>query len=501
MSCNQFSCYFCTAMFFQIAIICILLYFGLLVTTSYFVSRKTNNNSTFFNANKQSRWYVVAFGMLSASISGISLVSVTGMVQEFHFSYLQTVIGFFFGYLVVSFFLLPFFYKINGVTIYGYLTQRFDSWSHKTASIFFIFAKTISAAAKLYISVLVLHRFVNTFYDISFLSILVIILIFIWLYTFRGGIQSIIWTDCIQTFFLILSTILILFAAIKVLNFDYNDIVLSLKNSDLSNVFVFNNFYSPQNFFKQFFSGIFIVIVMTGLDQDMMQKNLTCRTLKDAQKNMISYGIMFLPINFMFLLLGFLLILIGQKEQIAIPFGDELLPFFAFNYFGEFITICFIIGMIAASFSSADSAITAITTSFSIDILNINKNSKTAVKSRKIIHIGVVALFFLVILLFSNIENKSILDLIYTIVAYLYGPLLGLFGFGMLTKRKVGGIKICILCILSPIICFFVNHISKSLWNYSFGYELLLFNGLITFVGLYIFSLSANGNKKCRICH
>lgn len=488
-------------MFFRIAIACILLYSGLLLTISFFVARKRNNNSSFFNANKQSKWYVVAFGMLSASISGISLVSVTGMVQEFHFSYLQTVIGFFFGYVVVAFLFLPLFYKTNGVTIYGYLSQRFDFWSHKTGSMFFILAKIVNAAAKLHISVLILHRFVNMFYDISFLSILIIVLIFIWLYTFRGGIQSIIWTDCIQTFFLILSTILILLAAVKSLNFDYKDIVFSLKHNDLSNIFVFNDFHSTQNFFKQFFSGIFIVIVMTGLDQDMMQKNLTCRTLKEAQKNMISYGIMFLPINFMFLLLGFFLILISQKEQIVTPLGDELLPFFAFDYFGGFITICFLIGMIAASFSSADSALTSITTSISADILNIKENSKSEIKNRKLIHLGVFILFFFIILLFSNIKNKSILDFIYTTVAYLYGPLLGLFGFGMLTKRKVRGIKISILCILSPITCFFVNQISKYLWKYSFGYELLLFNGLITFVGLYIFSLNANGNKKCRICH
>lgn len=488
-------------MFFQITIICILLYFGLLVATSFFVSRKQNNNNAFFSANKQAKWYMVAFGMLSASISGVSLVSVTGMVQTFHFSYLQTVIGFFFGYLVVAFLLLPFFYKNNGVTIYGYLEKRFDCWTHKTGSMFFIVAKLVSAATKLHISVLVLHQFINTFYDVSFITILAIVLLFIWLYTFRGGILSIVWTDCIQTFFLILSTILILLAVIKTLDFDCNEIFSSLKNSSLSKVFIFDDFHSKQNFFKQFFSGIFIVIVMTGLDQDMMQKNLSCKTLKDSQKNMISYGIMFLPINFIFLLLGFLLIILAQKEQLTIPFGDELLPFFAFNYFGKFIALCFLIGIIAASFSSADSALTAITTSISVDILNIKKNSKSEVLNRKLIHLGVFLIFFFIILLFSKIESKNILDLIYTIVAYLYGPLLGLFGFGIFTKHKVKGVKVSILCLFSPIICFIINLVSKHIWNYTFGYELLLFNGLITFVGLYIFSLNADGNKKCRICN
>lgn len=477
-------------MLFQISIICIFLYFGLLVATSFFVSRKKNNNSAFFSANKQSKWYVVAFGMLSASISGISLVSVTGMVHEFHFSYLQTVMGFFFGYLIVAFLILPFFYKTNEITIYSYLNKRFDFWAHKTGSIFFIMAKMVSAAAKLHISILVLHQFINTFYDISFLSLSIIILILIWLYTFRGGIQSILWTDCIQTFFLIFSSVLILIATVKALDFDCTDIVFSLKNSNLTNIFVVNDFHSTQNFFKQFFSGIFIVVVMTGLDQDMMQKNLTCKTLKEAQKNMISYGAMFLPINFIFLLLGFLLILLGQKEQIPIPFGDELLPFFAFNYFGEFITICFLIGIIAASFSSADSALTSITTSISVDLLNVTSNSKSEVKVRKLVHISVVLFFFLTILLFSTISHKSILDLIYTIVAYLYGPLLGLFGFGFLTKRKVRGIKTTLLCLLSPFICFIINKIAIYLWDYSFGYELLILNGLITFVGLYIFSLN-----------
>lgn len=466
----------------------LLIYIAILLGVSHLTSRVSTSNETFFSANHRSPWYVVAFGMIGASISGISVVSVPGMVTNIGWTYLQTCLGFFFGYIAVAYILLPLYYRLKLTSIYEYLNTRFGSSSYHTGSMFFVIAKMVSSATKLYIAVLVLQHFIFSQWNIPFWLTVIICVAIIWLYTHRAGIKTIVWTDTLQTLFFIIAISIMCYEAWKLNaqctmhNTQFSTLKLLLF-SDTTTTFVFDNLRSTQYFWKQFISGIFIVIVMTGLDQDMMQKNLTCRTLHESQKNMLSYGIAFLPINFILLLLGSLIVIYAQRTGITLPTGpDKIMPMVASTIISPIAGICFVLGIISASFSSADSALTSITTTLTVDILG-NKNNQN---HRQWLHLAVCALFALIVILFGYTQNRSIIDTIYTIVGYAYGPLLGLFTFGLFTRYQVRDHLVPIVALASPILCYIINTLTTNYFNYKWGYELLLLNGIITFIGLFI---------------
>jgi Na+/proline symporter len=368
------------------------------------------------------------------------------------------------------------------------LNERFGKYSYKTGASFFLLSKTIGAAARLYIVVLILQSFVFDSLGVPFWINVCFTVLLIWLYTFRSGIKTIVWTDTLQTIVMLGALVLILMQTTRLINMDFSDIFSTLAQSKKTRIFVFDDWYSKQNFFKQFFSGIFIVIVMTGLDQDMMQKNLTCKNLHEAKKNMYWYGISFVPINFLFLGLGAMLLMLATQNNIQLPaVSDEILPMFATNYLGKAGLILFVVGIVAAAFSSADSALTSLTTSFSVDILEIqHQNAEKAKHERIKIHIAISLAFILIILLFRVLNNKSIIDAIYTIVSYTYGPLLGMYAFGLFTKRQTMDKFVPYIAIASPVICALLNWVSSSFFGYEFGYELLMINGLLTFLGMWI---------------
>lgn len=476
-------------------LIIIAVYFALLLLISYLVGRKSTDNQAFFLGYRQSPWWVVSIGMIGASISGVSFVSVPGMVRAVDFTYMQTVFGFFFGYIIVAKVLLPLYYKLNLTTIYGYLSGRFGRKTYKTGASFFLLSKTVGAAARLYVVALILQNIVFDAWGVPFFVTVCGIVLLIWLYTFRSGIKSIVWTDTLQTLVMIVALVLIVIEVAGQLNMNFGEMATALVQSDKTRIFVFDDWHSKQNFFKQFFSGIFIVIVMTGLDQDMMQKNLTCRTLKEAQKNMYWCGISFTPVNLLFLSLGALLLMLAAQNNIALPeVSDDILPMFATQYLGKTVFVVFVVGIIAASFSSADSALTALTTSFYVDILERKEQSENGdKKSRILIHLLISALFVVVIMGFKAINNKSVIDAIYTIVSYTYGPLLGMYAFGLFTRMKAQDKWVPFIAIASPVVCGLLNIVSTRYWGYEFGYELLMLNGLFTFAGLWLSSLKNRG--------
>jgi len=464
-------------------------YFGILMLISFIVGRKGTDNDAFFLGHRRSPWYIVSIGMVGASLSGISFVSVPGMVGGIGFTYLQAVIGFFFGYVVVANVLLPLYYKLNLTTIYTYLNERFGKNSYKTGAAFFLLSKTIGAAVRLYIVVLILQTFVFDSLGIPFVVNVLLVVLLIWLYTFRSGIKTIVWTDSLQTIVMIGALVLILVQAVKAVNMDFGEMVSTLAQSEKTRIFVFDDWHSTQNFFKQFFSGIFLVVVMTGLDQDMMQKNLTCKSLPEAKKNMYWHGIAFLPINFLFLALGAVLLLLAAQNNIALPAPDQILPMFASNYLGKTALTLFVIGIVAAAFSSADSALTSLTTSFSVDILEVqHKDAAKAKRKRMKIHIGISLAFIVIILLFQVVNNRNAIDAIFTIVGYSYGPLLGMYAFGLFTKRQTKDKLVPYIAVASPVICFALNWLSSNFFGYEFGWELLMLNGALTFLGMWAVS-------------
>lgn len=467
-------------------------YFGILMLISYLTGKKSNNK-TFFTGNKQSPWILVAFGMIGTSISGVTFVSVPGMPLSIDMTYMQTVLGFSVGYLVVAHLLLPLYYKLNLTSIYTYLRDRFGNRAYKTGASFFLLSKIIGAAARLYIVVLILQHYVFDRWQVPFIVTTGGIVLLIWLYSHKSGIKTIVWTDALQTFFLLGALVLIIHTVMNDLNFDFTTMIRTVMADERSHIFVFDDWYTKQNFFKQFISGIFITIVMSGLDQDMMQKNLSCRTLKDSQKNMYSYGMAFIPVNLLFLSLGILLAVYAETKNISLPaLSDEMLPMFATQYLGSAVIVFFSIGIIAAAFSSADSALTALTTSFCIDILDVEKfEENRAEKIRKLTHISISVLFILIILVIKAVNNKSIIDAIYIIASYTYGPLLGLFSFGLFTKLKADDKWIPYIAFISPIFCFLLDLVTTRYTDYRFGYELLMMNGLFTFFGLYLTSVKA----------
>lgn len=462
---------------------------------SYLTSRKGSGNDTFFRANKSSKWYVVAIAMIGTSISGVTFVSVPGMVRNLDMTYMQMVFGFFFGYLVIAYVLLPLYYRLNLTTIYGYLQQRFGQRSYKTGAWFFLLSKIVGAAARLYLVAFILQTLVFDSWGVPFVVTVIGIILVIWLYSHKSGIKTIIWTDWLQTILFLTALVLVVWQMSVRLNFNIGDTIAAIGNSSHSRIFVFDDWGSTQNFFKQFFSGMFITIVMTGLDQDQMQKNLTIRTLKDAQKNVVSYGFAFAPINFLFLSLGVLLIYFAEQNGIVLPeVSDNILPIIASEYLGPGVLGVFVVGIVAAAFSSADSALTALTTSFCVDILDMKAVSQTKeqgqkdVKIRGVVHIGVSVVFVLIILIIEAIGSDSIITAIYKLASYTYGPLLGLYGFGLYSKVNPRDRYVPYIAISAPVLCFIIEMLLKQHYNYQVGYELLLLNGLITGIGLWLIS-------------
>ena len=467
----------------MVIIVTILAYFCILLVFSRFTSRRATN-STFYRADRRSPWYMVAFGMIGASISGITFVSVPGMAVKTDMTYLQMCFGFIFGYLIVAFVLLPVYYRLNLTTIYTYLQTRLGRRAYKTGSSFFLLSKLIGAAVRFYVVCIILQRFVLDQLGIPFLVTVVFMVGLIWLYTRKGGIKTLVWTDSFQTLCMFLALILIIFHVMTALHLNLNQAVTAIANDSHSRVFIWQDWTSKQNFWKMFLSGIFIVIVMTGLDQDMMQKNLTCKSLHEAQKDMCSYGLAFVPANLLFLSLGILLMMLSHREGIAIPCAtDDLLPMFAATgSLGSLVIVLFTIGIVAASFSSADSAMTALTTTWCVDIME----KKDDERLRKRTHLGFALLFVVFILAFKALNSTSVIDAIYIICSYTYGPLLGLFAFGLFTRWQVKDRYVPYIAIISPVICFAIETITRQTTGYEFGYELLMVNGLLTFVGLYL---------------
>ena len=464
-------------------LITIVVYFLLLMLFGRLTSRRANNE-TFYRGNQQSPWYMVAFGMVGASISGVTFVSVPGMVIHTEMTYMQTCLGFILGYFAVAFFLLPVYYKWNLTTIYSFLHHRLGIRSYKTGASFFLLSKMTGAAIRFYVVCIILQRFVLDAYDIPFALTVVIMVCLIWLYTRRGGIKTLVWTDTFQTTCMFAALILIIVQVMKAMGLSVGDAVTTIMNDEHSRIFVFDDWMSKQYFWKQFLSGIFIVIVMTGLDQDMMQKNLTCKTLREAQKDMCSYGLAFVPANLLFMALGVLLLLYAQQQGVAIPAaGDELLPMFAASgALGNIVVVLFTIGIVAASFSSADSALTAMTTSYCVDICGRSNDERL----RKRAHIVIALIFMLLILMVKALNSSSVIDVIYTLCSYTYGPLLGLFAFSIFTKRGVNDHYAPYIAVASPVICYLLQVVMKETTGYQFGYELLMLNGLLTFTGLWI---------------
>lgn len=474
-------------------------YFGILLLIAFLTGRRGDGNDAFFLGNRKSPWYVVAFGMVGTSISGVTFVSVPGMVRGIDMTYMQTVFGFFFGYLLIAWVLLPLYYKLNLISIYTYLEERIGRRSYKTGASFFLLSKIVGAAARLYLVTVILQNYVFSAWNIPFIVTVIVTIAMIWLYTYRGGVKTIIWTDALQTLCLLAMLVTIIWQVKDKLELDMNGLVQTVTTNEHFRIFDFGNWFSTQNFFKQFFSGICITIVMTGLDQDMMQKNLSCRNLRDAQKNMYMYGFAFIPVNFMFLCLGILLLVLGAQQGITLPvLGDDILPMFATSgILGSSLLIFFTIGIIAAAFSSADSALTALTTSFCVDILGVEKQQAiTAKKTRLKVHLLISVLFAVIILIFKSVNNRSIIDAIYTIASYTYGPLLGLYAFGLFTRLKPRDAVVPYICIASPVICFVTDYVTFTSTGYKFGYEMLILNGLITFLGLWAASVKKQDRKE-----
>lgn len=458
-------------------------YFLVLLLISHVTGRRADN-STFFSGNRRSPWYMVAFGMVGASISGITFVSVPGMVLTSDMTYIQTCIGFIFGYFAVAFVLLPVYYRLRLTTIYTYLDYRLGRQAYRTGAAFFLLSKMTGSAVRFYVVCVILQRFVLDALGVPFVVTVVAMVGLIWLYTRRGGIKTLVWTDTFQTLCMFAALILIIYNVARHLGMSMGEAVDMVAADSHSRMFVFDDWMTKQNFWKQFLSGIFIVIVMTGLDQDMMQKNLTCKTLREAQMDMCTYGFAFVPANLLFLSLGVLLVALAAKDGVALPAaGDELLPMFAATgRMGMAVVVMFTVGVVASSFSSADSALTALTTSYCVDLRSRPGDEKL----RKKVHFGMSVAFVVFILLFHSLNSTSVIDAIYVLCSYTYGPLLGLFAYGLLTRRGVSGRMVPWIAVASPVICFAVDSLSKTMFGYTFGYELLMLNGLLTFAGLWI---------------
>lgn len=476
-----------------ITIVTILGYFLLLLLVSHLTARDSSNDS-FFRAGRRSPWFLVAFGMIGTSVSGVSFVSVPGYVGVTQMTYLQMCIGFFFGYLVIAFLLLPMYYRRGLTSIYSYLEQRFGLASQKSGSVLFLLSKMTGACARFYLVCLILQQFVFERFGVPFIVTVLIILVLVWLYTRRAGIRTLVYTDSLQTLCMLTALVVVIVLVMGKMNLDWVALCQTVSESEYSRIFVWDDWMSKQSFWKQFLSGVFVAIVMTGLDQDMMQKNLTCKNLREAQKDMCTYGVCFIPVNFLFLVLGVLLYTFAAGQGIDVPAKtDQLFPMLVQEgWFGYGVTVLFVLGIAAAAFSSVDSALTALTTSFCIDILDIEKKQLDEVRATRIrrrVHIAVVFVFVIFTLIFKALNSTSVIDAIYIMASYTYGPLLGLFAFGLFTHKMPRDRFIPVVCVLSPVICYALSVIVPQYTGYQFGYELLMLNGLLTFAALWGLSL------------
>ncbi|WP_299363207.1 sodium:solute symporter [Winogradskyella sp.] len=467
-------------------------YFSLLIIISYLTS-KDDSNDVFFKAKRQSPWYVVAFGMVGASLSGVTFISVPGWIDGSQFSYFQVVLGYMIGYVVVAFVLMPIYYQSNITSIYEYLEKRFGVVSHKTGAFFFFISRVLGAAFRLFLVAIVLQRFVFDAWDIPFEITVIISILLIWIYTNKGGIKTIVWTDTLQTLFMILAVILSIYFINKNMGWSFSEFLISDELKEYSKIWVTDSFLERSYFLKSFLGGVFITICMTGLDQDMMQKNLTCKSLGDAQKNMISFSIVLVVVTFLFMLLGALLFIYAKKHHIEVPLMDGspktdlLFPEIALNSgLGITLAITFMLGLIAAAYSSADSALTSLTTSFCVDFLSIEKKPQERQKRiRKNTHIAMSIVLVITIIIFKHILSRNVIDSLLTVASYTYGPLLGLFAFGIFTKHQLRDKYVWIIAVIAVILTSIIGNIPpENLGGYVVGYELLPLNGLITFLGL-----------------
>ncbi|MBE0662271.1 MAG: sodium:solute symporter [Bacteroidales bacterium] len=465
-------------------------YTSMLFVIAWFTSRKSNNES-YFIGNRSSPWYIVAYGMIGASLSGVTFISIPGDVGTSHFSYMMIVIGYLLGYAVIAQVLLPLYYRLNLTSIYSYLETRFGFFSYKTGAFFFLLSRSIGASFRVFLVVNVLQLFVFDAWNVPFVVTVILFMGLIILYSFKGGIKTIVWTDTLQTTFMVLAVIVSILLISKDMNLSLGALIKAAADSEYSQMIITD--WTHRHFFlKQFFAGTFIAIVMTGLDQDMMQKNLSCRNLRDAQKNVYVMSWMLVPVNLLFLFLGLVLYLYANANNVVIPGStDDLFPIIALQHLGPVAGIIFFIGLVAAAYSSADGSLTSLTTSFSVDFLGLKKNEllseKRKIQIRQWVHFAMAFLLILMILIFRAISDQSVIQKLFTIAGYTYGPLLGLYSFGLFTRFSVKDKWVPLIAILSPIICWLLSANSEQwLWGYKFGFELLILNGLITFIGLWM---------------
>jgi Na+/proline symporter len=471
----------------------IIAYFLVLMGVSYYTGKDAGNEN-FFLAGRKSPWYLVAFGMVGATLSGVTFISIPGVVgaggTNQAFAYMQLVFGYLLGYAFIALVLLPLYYRLQLTSIYGYLEQRFGQSAYKTGAAYFLLSRTIGASFRLFLVAIVLQRFVMDAFGVPFWLTVMVTIILIWVYTYRGGINTIVWTDTLQTFCMLLAVVLTIFAIGSALETNVSGMVDMIRQNNLGQVFFFEGGWNdPNNFFKQFISGALITIVMTGLDQDMMQKNLSCKTIGDAQKNMFTFSIVLVFANLLFLTLGALLYIYASNVGVDIPERtDQLFPTIALQNLSPGIGIVFLLGLIAAAYSSADSALTALTTSFCVDFLNFEKSDASPEeqqKTRFYVHIGFSVLLLVMIILFNAINNDAVINKLFEWAGYTYGPLLGLFAFGMLTKLKVRDNLVIPICIAAPILSYLLNkYSSEVLAGFQFGFLIIALNGLLTFLGL-----------------
>jgi Na+/proline symporter len=490
----------------------IVVYFGLLFVISHVVSRKDSGNDAFFKANKNSKWYLVAFGMIGTALSGVTFISVPGEVgnPDLQFKYFQFVLGNAIGFLIIAKVLLPLYYRMNLTSIYGYIEQRLGTVSYKTAASIFLISRTIGSSFRLYLVIIVLQRYVFDFYNIPFAATVLISLALIFAYTYKGGLKTIIITDTLQTFFLVTSVFLTIVFICNHLELSFFEAFETVKESQYSKIFFFDDYQSGNYFWKQLLGGIFVTIAMVGLDQDLMQKNLSCATIGEAQKNMFTFTGIFVLINIFFLSVGALLYIYASKNGIEVPLDlisgkprtDLLFPEIAFHHLTLVPAIVFLLGLTAATFATTDSALTALTTSFCVDFLGMdkaaNQNKPNIVRNRHLVHIGFSLLMFLVILLFNSLTDQSVVSMIFTVASYTYGPLLGLYAFGLFMQSKTVRDKwVPAICVVSPLITFWINsHATEWFSGYIFSVEIIIVNGLITFLGLLLISKSTQENTR-----
>ena len=476
-------------------ILLIAVYFGVLILISY-LTGKEDTNEAFFKANKSAPWYLVAFGMIGASLSGVTFISVPGAVEAKQFGYLQVVFGYFFGYLIIAYVLLPIYYKLNLTSIYTYLRDRFGNTSYKTGSIAFLISRIVGASFRLFLVAKVLQLLIFDSLGVPFSITVIITVALIWLYTFKGGIKTIIYTDALQTFFMLVAVIVTITFLANALDLNsFSEVYINVTESAMSKVFFLDTINDSQYFIKSFLAGMFIAITMTGLDQDMMQKNLTCKNLKEAQKNMVSFSVVLIFVNILFLVLGLLLTQYATQNGINAT-KDDLFPTIAMlPEIGIMTSAFFLLGLIAAAYSSADSALTSLTTSFCIDIIELDKKPKEQQKKvRKKVHVFISMVLILVIILFNSLfKDVSVIWELFKAAGYTYGPLLGLFAFGILTKSQIKDKYVWIIAVIAPIVSYVINQYSEVLLNgYQIGFEILIINGLLTFLGLVLIRKQQN---------